>query len=543
MSFEVYDHDLHGRLGRIKTKHGIIKTPAIAPVVNPLKNPFPLKYFSERFNCDLVITNAYLISKYYGKKAIEKGIHKLLKFNKPIMTDSGAYQILMYGYVDVDPDFIVKYQHAIRSDIGVILDVPTAGATESQYSVEWSVKETLRRALRAKLLGFMDDDMILVAPIQGGSNLELLKLCANKLVKLDFEMYAVGSPTELMKNYRFDVLVDIMAIARIIVPPSKPLHLFGAGHPIMLSLAVALGYDTFDSASYVLYARDERYITPYATMRFSNLRELPCSCPVCSSTSIDELKELSKKERVSLLAQHNLYVILQEIRSIREAIYEGTLMRLLENRCRSHPMMYKAFLKLRKYLKLLEKHDYFTKPEIHGLFFFDEHSILINPKVRRYRRYLMNRYKTRRPYLLLIPEPEEKPYYENSEIKSILKELVNLKGFLKLFDVGFLSRIFALVPLELCETFPLSQYEQGAIFLKGKILKEHMLFWEKFLDSHNYSMVLVIFPERIDKRYMRKFRELVRKKRLRVIEVRDKTEEGIVKTIKKLMRSLDIERS
>ena len=111
------------RLGRIKTKSGPIETPTLLPVVNPgiqLISPRTLK---EEFKCSAIITNAYIIKRRFGADAIAEGIHTLLDFDGPLMTDSGAYQILIYGEVDVRPAEIVTYQEKISADIATILDI------------------------------------------------------------------------------------------------------------------------------------------------------------------------------------------------------------------------------------------------------------------------------------------------------------------------------------------------------------------------------------------------------------------------------------
>ncbi|MDL5503268.1 MAG: tRNA-guanine transglycosylase, partial [Candidatus Methanoperedens sp.] len=105
----------------------------------------------------------------------------------------------------------------------------------------------------------------------------------------------------------------------------------------MFSLAVALGCDLFDSASYALYAKDGRYMTARGTYHIENLQYLPCSCPICSSLSVRELLESDKREE--LLARHNLYVTFEEIRVVKQAIQEGSLWELVENRCRAHPQL------------------------------------------------------------------------------------------------------------------------------------------------------------------------------------------------------------
>ena len=504
MSFEIIDHDLHGRIGKLYTKHGIVQTPTLAPVINPLRSPFPLKILESEFKVDLVITNAYIIWKNYGKKAIEKGIHRLLGLNVPIMTDSGAYQILEYGYIDVNPDFILDYQKAIGSDIGVILDIPS-GAGNTKYSVEWSVKETLRRARRAKILWDVDNrNMLLVAPIQGGTELKLVEISARNVASLDYDIYALGSPTQIMENYDFETLVDMMAIARSHIPTTKPMHLFGAGHPIMLSLAVALGYDLFDSASYVLYARNGRYILPEGTLRIENItKELPCECPICSNMDIESLKEMPEEERVSKIAQHNLYTIMREIKLIREAIREGTLMRLLELRSRAHPSLYRAYRRLRKYVRLLERCDPITKPEVRGLFIFDEHTIHINPKIIRYKKWLMERFFTSRQYAILLPAPNVKPFSIDPKIRDFLKKLESKGIYPELCDVLFYSEIFNLVPIELCEMYPLSQFEKGKITCNKEELNAIIRYIKSFIKMRRYRKMFIIpskkWPSRIFK--------------------------------------------
>jgi len=96
---------------------------------------------------------------------------------------------------------------------------------------------------------------------------------------------------------------------------------------MMFSLAVALGCDLFDSASYALYAKDGRYMTARGTYHLNKLQYLPCSCPVCSSLNARELFESENREE--LLARHNLYVTFEEIREVKQAILEGSLWELV----------------------------------------------------------------------------------------------------------------------------------------------------------------------------------------------------------------------
>ncbi len=112
-----------------------------------------------------------------------------------------------------------------------------------------------------------------------------MRTSARGLVKAGFQVLALGSPVELMEGYLFSPLVEMIVNARKSMPYSMPLHLFGAGHPLTLPLSVALGCDTFDSASYMLYAKKERYMTERGTLQLERMTYLPCSCPVCNGTT------------------------------------------------------------------------------------------------------------------------------------------------------------------------------------------------------------------------------------------------------------------
>ena len=131
------------RLGRIKTKSGPIETPTLLPVVNPgiqLISPRTLK---EEFKCSAIITNAYIIKRRFGADAIAEGIHTLLDFDGPLMTDSGAYQTLVYGDAEVSSEEIVRFQEEINTDIATILDVPTGWGVSKKYA-QHTVDETIR---------------------------------------------------------------------------------------------------------------------------------------------------------------------------------------------------------------------------------------------------------------------------------------------------------------------------------------------------------------------------------------------------------------
>ena len=107
--FEIKKSDLAGRIGIIYTNHGKIETPAYVPVIHPVKQKIPAKKLRE-IGFDLVITNAYITLKRYGDEAVKQGIHKIIDYDGAIMTDSGGYQVLEYGDIDVDYKKISDFQ-------------------------------------------------------------------------------------------------------------------------------------------------------------------------------------------------------------------------------------------------------------------------------------------------------------------------------------------------------------------------------------------------------------------------------------------------
>ena len=457
MSFEIKNKDLLGRIGKLQTKSGILETPLLFPVINPsiqLVSPTRLK---EEFGFQAVITNAYILKKRFQNKPIKLGLQKFLGFDGPIMTDSGAYQILVYGDIEVNQAEIIEYQEKIGSDIATILDIPT-GWKVSQERAKETVKETLQRA-RDFLKSKTEDEILWVGPIQGGRHLDLVKESAKAMGKMPFQIHALGSPTEVMENYRFDVLADMILTAKKNLPLNRPLHLFGAGHPFMFALAVALGCDLFDSASYALYARQNRYMTENGTWQLTKLKYFPCSCPNCSSETPEEVSNKSAKERELFLAEHNLFVCIAEIRRIKQAIREGRLWELVEIRTRAHPALFSALKKVKNHSVFIEKLNPTVKNR--GLFFFSSTS-LARPEVLYYRNRLLNNYQPSNysKILLLLPQTRKKPYHKAYEFKKIKKVIDSFKEEHKeIIHICFYAAPFGVIPLELDEIYPLSQNE------------------------------------------------------------------------------------
>ena len=360
--FEIKAKDNMGRVGVLKTKHGNVKTPALMPVIHPRKQAIDVA----KYGADIVITNAYLIYKDEDlkKEAVEKGLHELIHFDGPIMTDSGSFQLSVYGDVEITNKEVIEFQELIKTDIGTSLDIPTAPFVEREKA-ESDLEITLERAREA--VEYKKDqnmEMLLNSVVQGSTFLDLRRECARELSKLDADLYPIGAVVPLMESYHYKDLVDVVMNSMKELPDSTARHLMGAGHPMIFALCVAMGCDLFDSAAYILYAEDDRLLSTRGTYKLENLQEMPCSCEVCCKYTPDELRAMPKEQRRDLIAQHNLHVSFAELRLIRQAIYEGSLMELVEERCRAHPALLEAVRQLGNYSKDLEKYAKFISGKL-----------------------------------------------------------------------------------------------------------------------------------------------------------------------------------
>ncbi|CAD5244160.1 tRNA guanosine(15) transglycosylase TgtA [Thermococcus camini] len=355
--FEVKARDAAGRIGKLTVNGKTIETPAIMPVINPkqlIVTPRELK----EMGFGMIITNSYIIYKTpeLRENALELGIHGLLDYDGIIEVDSGSFQLMRYGGVDVTNREIIEFQERIGVDIGTFLDIPTPPDAPREKAEE-DLRVTLERAKEAEEV----KNIAMNAAVQGSTYPDLRTYAAKKLSEMDFEIHPIGAVVPLMESYRYKDLVDVVIASKQGLRPDRPVHLFGAGHPMIFALAVAMGIDLFDSASYALYAKDDRYLTPEGTKRLEELEYFPCSCPVCSRYTPQELREMPKEERTRLLALHNLWVIREELNRVKQAIKEGTLWELVDERARSHPKLYAAYKRLLEYRDYLEKNEPVTK--------------------------------------------------------------------------------------------------------------------------------------------------------------------------------------
>ncbi|MHA1610053.1 MAG: tRNA guanosine(15) transglycosylase TgtA [Candidatus Njordarchaeales archaeon] len=442
--FEIVAKDGAGRVGKLYTSHGIIETPAFVPVINP-HLPVISIHDLKKLGFELFITNAYLIYKdeKLRELVLRKGIHDAFNWNKAIMTDSGAFQLMVYGDVEISNLEIVEFQSKIGVDIGVILDVPIYKGS-IDYRKKF-INETIRRAKEAYEAGYVTEDSrtIWVGPIHGVPYPSLLEYSVKNMTRYPFSMYAVGSIVPLMENYQLVQLIKSAVVVKSKLPTNYPVHLFGAGHPAMFALFVLVGFDTFDSAAYALYAKDNRYLTPYGTYHLRDLRYFPCDCPICTEYTPQELMKMDSMHRQHLLAMHNLYVAQAEIRRIRQAIYEGTLWQLVAKRASSHPEIARAY----KWLldkRNLKAYQFFEELEPvfknKGLMITrDEERYL--PVIRRYRERIIDR----------IFLWSDKVIISTPEGSNDLPTLIGAQ-------VLILNSVFYVIPREIRHVYPLFQH-------------------------------------------------------------------------------------
>jgi 7-cyano-7-deazaguanine tRNA-ribosyltransferase len=380
-SFEVQQYDAARRLGRLAVPRAstTVQTPTLLPVVNPHVQTVPPSELESRFGAEILITNSYVLhgSDELREPAIEQGLHNLLDFSGAIMTDSGSFQLSEYGEIDVTTEEILRFQHDIGSDIGTPVDVPTP----PDVSREQAAEEQRTTQERIELAETVDTgEMLVTAPVQGSTHLDIRQRAAREAGGTDLDLFPIGAMVPLMNEYRYDDLIHVVAAAKRGLGENAPVHLFGAGHPMMFALAAAMGCDLFDSAAYALYARDERYLTVRGTRHLEDLDQFPCECSICMTNTPEDLRAAEESERHRLLAEHNLAVSFGEIRRVRQAIRGGNLLELVDARARGHPAMLDGYRTLLQYADQLRR----TDPVAKDAFFYVSGESARRPEVRRH---------------------------------------------------------------------------------------------------------------------------------------------------------------
>ena len=240
-SFEILHKDLAARIGRLHTPHGTVETPTIMPVINPNLLVIEPREMA-KMSAEILITNAYIIYKKeeLREEALKKGVHSLLKWDKPLMTDSGSYQLYEYGDLEISNLEIIDFQMRVGSDIITPLDIPTPPFVSRRKALK-DLEATLERMEEAKRIfsasaveaaaeggcessgrgsreGGTKGEALLAGVVQGSTYLDLRKESARRLAKMQFDIYAIGGIVPLLELYEFGRIMDIIATAKMNLP-------------------------------------------------------------------------------------------------------------------------------------------------------------------------------------------------------------------------------------------------------------------------------------------------------------------------------------
>jgi 7-cyano-7-deazaguanine tRNA-ribosyltransferase len=314
--------------------------------------------------------------------------------------------------------------------------------------------------------------------------------------KLDFGIYAIGGVVKTFMDYRFDLDVSILLEVRKYLTPSRPLHMFGLGLPTFFSLAVACGADTFDSAAYILYAKDGRYFSHTGTKNINDLVEFPCNCPVCAKYTPKELQQSDKAQQLHLLASHNLYFSFAELKTIRQSIREGTLWDLVEQRVQAHPKLVEAFGIIHKYPEYFNQ--LLNANKIKGLK-ESNFGLHYRPEVQKaidgLAHFTIPKTKTTLIFLPELDLPSKSSNMVSKWIEDIIKSPKQNE-----IQIFLVSNLFGAIPFELMEIYPLHQHESIMIKplnqIKDQQLGENICKMIKS-NQNNLHKVHILVPNQI----------------------------------------------
>lgn len=477
ITFEARHAEGLSRLGRLATPHGTVETPLLMPVVNPNRPTVAPAALARDHDVSMVITNSYIIrnTPALKERALIAGVHKLLDFPGPIMTDSGTFQSYVYGDVDVTPEDIVAFQEEIGVDIGTILDIfSTPDRTERDAADD--VRETLVRAMDT--LG-VAREMALALPVQGAIYPHLRESAARDLARLSpagEAIHPIGGVVPIMEGQRYATLARVILGAKRGLHPGRAVHLFGAGHPQMLALAVYLGCDLFDSAAYAKFAHDGRLLFPWGTEQLADLEELPCDCQACRAWTPRELLKASQTDREAALASHNLSTTMTELARVREAARRGRLYDLVLERASSQPALLEALDVIVDHAHEIEASE---PVSYHRAMTVIPDWHLGKGLVARAHARIQDRMEPRGPPVLLPETPRPFVLHAREEVLALLAA-----GY----HPAFPSRLGP-VPFELSETYPFSQSLEPPL-LPDELAEQHAAL-EAWAEAHGYEPVPV----------------------------------------------------
>jgi queuine tRNA-ribosyltransferase len=354
------DNSSGARLGRIETNHGSFSTPAFLPVgtQGTVKSLTPEDLVE--IGVEAILANTYHLYLRPGHEIIRRlgGLHTFIHWERPILTDSGGYQIFslaklrkiveegvtFQSHLDgslhlLTPEKAVEIQKALGSDIAMVLDECIPYPSSYEY-VKASTSLTTRWAKRC-LEVKQRNDLALFAIIQGGIFRDLREESAQALVQMGFEGYAIGG---LRVGEPKSTMIDVLEWTIPFLTENAPRYLMGVGTPEDILDAVRLGIDFFDCVLPTRNARNGMLFTSTGKISIKQAQyaddqrplDEACLCYTCRHYSRAYLRHLYLANEIlssRLNTIHNLYYYSSFLTNLREAIQGGRLFDLYNTYC------------------------------------------------------------------------------------------------------------------------------------------------------------------------------------------------------------------
>lgn len=364
MKFVVKDEDGLARRGELTFKRGRVQTPAFMPVgtYGTVKSVTPEEVASD--GAEIILGNTFHLMLRPGAGIVRKhgGLHEFMNWHKPILTDSGGFQVFSLANmrklseegvkfqspvngdtVILTPEKSMEVQHDLNADITMIFDECTpypATESEARESMELSLRWAQRSRQRFDELKNEEPDRgeALFGIVQGGIYDELREASLAGLTDIGFDGYAIGGLAVGEPEEERDAVLDYLA-ARM--PKDAPRYLMGVGLPIDIVEAVSRGVDMFDCVIPTRHARNGQLYTSRGVVKFRHARyaddtsspDPDCSCYTCQNYSLAYLRHLEKCGEIlgpRLATIHNLHYYQRLMERIREAIAAGALADLVK---------------------------------------------------------------------------------------------------------------------------------------------------------------------------------------------------------------------
>jgi queuine tRNA-ribosyltransferase len=352
-SFQVAATDGAARTGAIHTPRGDIRTPAFMPVGTAATVKAMLPDSVRATGADIILGNTYhlMLRPAAGRIARLGGLHKFMAWDRPILTDSGGFQVMslaklrkitedgvrFQSHIDGTPEFLsperaMEIQRLLGSDIQMVLDeCPAFPATEAQ--IESSLALSMRWAKRSKMAFAEQSGRACFGIVQGGVFPHLRQRSSEALIEMGFDGYAVGG---LAVGEGQSAMFEVLDATVPLLPTERPRYLMGVGKPDDIAGAVLRGIDMFDCVLPTRSGRNGQAFTRTGTLNLRNARHAEdaepldpeCRCPACREFSRAYLHHVVKANEIIasvLLTWHNLTYYQDLMAGLRGAIATGKL--------------------------------------------------------------------------------------------------------------------------------------------------------------------------------------------------------------------------